>query len=139
MNKTNQFGDILAVSLSFLCGIHCFAIPILLTILPSFKFLSETNVHLWIMVGIIPTSLISLVLGFNKHKNKSYLMTALIGLILLAFAAVWGDQIFGCENEKYVTLLGSSILSFAHIKNFLSCRGIDSRIYISKQTSDCCN
>ena len=136
MNKTTHFGDTLAVSISFLCAIHCFALPVFITLLPSLQLLSCSKVHLWMLVAIIPTSLVSLILGCSKHKNKSYLAIAILGLSVLTFSAIWGHQLFGCKNEKYVTLLGSCILSCAHIKNFIHCRK-KGRSSLSSTT--CCN
>ena len=125
MNKVNEIGDKLALSLSFICAIHCFVMPILLALMPSlqlFACANNENVHLWMMFAILPTSLISLVVGCRKHKNFSFLMIASVGLLILAFSAIWGHQLFGCRYEKYVTLTGSAILSVAHIKNYLFCR-----------------
>ena len=139
MDKTNHIGDKIAVSISFLCAIHCFAFPILLTILPSLQFLNCNDVHFWTLVVVIPTSLLSLTLGCSKHKNKTYLSIALVGLAILSYAALWGHQTFGCQNEKYVTLFGSCILSFAHIRNYLHCRKTDKKTFSLQSHSDCCN
>ena len=139
MKKIEQLGDKLALSMSFLCAIHCFAVPVLIAILPSFQFLScanNKNAHLWMMLIILPTSLISLVLGCNKHKKLSFLLIASIGIGILGFSAIWGHDLFGCKNERYVTLLGSAIVSFAHINNFLLCRKAENNQFSS--SSSCC-
>lgn len=121
MNKAIKVGDKLAVSLSLLCALHCFAFPIVVATLPSLQFLESEKTHLLMMIIIIPTSLVSLLLGCNKHKRKNLLLIALIGLSILFTASIWGHDLFGCKNEKYVTLLGSCIVSYAHISNYLKC------------------
>ena len=124
MKKISQIGDQFAVSLSLICAIHCFASPILMALLPSFQILSCSNnetVHFWMMFGILPSSLFSLGMGCRKHKKLNFLGVGLLGLTILVLTSIWGHQLFGCKNEKYVTLLGSCIVSYAHISNYLKC------------------
>ena len=74
------------------------------------------------MIGVLPTSLITLAMGCRKHKKNNFLSIGLFGLMILCFATLWGHQILGCTYEKYLTLTGSLIISFAHINNYLLCR-----------------
>ena len=88
---------------------------------------------------IIPTSVVSLGLGCQKHKNSNFFVIALIGLTILIISSIWGHQLFGCKNEKYVTLIGSCIVSFAHIKNYFLCRNFNNNTYQSDKLSECCD
>ena len=138
MSKVAQIGDKVAVSISFLCAIHCFATPVFLALVPSLQIFNCSDVHFWTLVLIIPTSAISLGLGCKKHKNSNFFVIALIGLTILFVSSIWGHQLFGCKNEKYVTLIGSCIVSFAHVKNYFLCRKFNNNIYQSDKYSECC-
>ena len=135
-----QIGDQLAVSLSLICAIHCFAGPILVALLPSFKLLSCSNnesVHFWMMFAILPSSLVSLAMGCRKHNKLNFLLIGFVGLVVLTLASIWGHQLFGCKNEKYVTLLGSCIVAFAHVNNFLLCRSSNCENHGSQMVENC--
>ena len=140
MKKLTQIGDQLAVSLSLICAIHCFAGPIIIALLPSFQILSCSNnesVHYWMMFGILPSSLISLGMGCRKHKKLNFLLMGLIGLTVLTIASIWGHQLLGCKYEKYLTLLGSCIIAFAHVNNYLLCRKADCNTYQAHRMEPC--
>ncbi|MBC61470.1 MAG: hypothetical protein CMP11_03355 [Zetaproteobacteria bacterium] len=125
MKSVSQFGDQVALTMSLLCAVHCFATPILVSTLPAFQALSCENsesIHFWMMLGVVPSSAISLLMGCRKHKEQTFLIIGFLGLSILIFASIWGHELFGCCYEKYITLLGSSIISFAHINNYFLCR-----------------
>ncbi|MTI12948.1 MerC domain-containing protein, partial [Sansalvadorimonas verongulae] len=62
--------DRLAISLSFLCLMHCLALPLLLVTLPSLTVLNLENelFHVGMVAFVIPTSLYALTLGCKKHQ-----------------------------------------------------------------------
>ena len=125
MKKSGNFGDKLAVSLSLACGVHCFLAPVLVALLPSLKALSITqspDFHFWMLFCVLPTSMYTLTMGCQKHKRFSFLVFGFLGLGIVTFAAIWGHDLFGCKVEKYITLLGSSIICLAHFRNYLECR-----------------
>lgn len=125
MRTLARIGDQLAVSAALLCAVHCFFTPVFIAMMPSLQVLSivgDESFHFWMMVGVLPTSLITLVMGCRKHKRNIFLAIGLLGLSILVFSAIWGHKIFGCKYEKYVTLTGSLVISFAHINNYFLCR-----------------
>ncbi|MFK7873719.1 MAG: MerC domain-containing protein [Oligoflexales bacterium] len=125
MKSMSQMGDQLSVGLSMLCAVHCFVLPVFMALVPSLQvlsFASDESFHFWMMVGVLPTSLATLWMGCHKHKEYGFLAVGLLGLSILAFAAIWGHALFGCKYEKYITLLGSGLISFAHIKNYFKCK-----------------
>ena len=125
MKAIPKFGDQLAVSAALICAIHCFFTPVLIALIPSLQalaILNDESFHLWMMAGVLPTSLMTLAMGCRKHKKKIYLAFGLLGFFTLFFAALWGHQLLGCTYEKYLTLLGALLISFVHVNNYLRCR-----------------
>ena len=128
MRTLTRIGDQLAVSAALLCAIHCLFTPVVLALLPSIQsltFVEDEAFHLWMVMGVLPTSLFALVMGCRKHKKPTFLAIGSLGLAILFSAAVWGHELVGCRYEKYLTLAGSGLVSFAHIKNYLMCRKQD--------------
>ena len=125
MSTLVKIGDQLSVGAALLCGIHCFMTPIIFALLPSLKaytILNSHNFHFWMLIAVLPTSLITLAMGCKKNQKNTFFIIGLVGLSILIFSTFWGHQLFGCKYEKYLTLLGSLIISFAHINNYLLCR-----------------
>ncbi|MEC9392236.1 MAG: MerC domain-containing protein [Pseudomonadota bacterium] len=119
--------DTLAISLSFLCVVHCLFIPSFIILAPSFLAFSFNNelIHYLILVLAIPISLYALISGYKVHKKISFLFLGLLGLSILLLAVIYGEIIFGEFGEKGLTLLGSIIVVFSHFKNLKVCRELD--------------
>ena len=118
------FADKLAISGSVLCALHCLVTPLLIVLLPSVgsSFLADESFHLWLVVLIIPTSLIALGLGCRKHGHLRFLFIGIVGLSFLV-SAILLESIFHSDVlEKGLTLIGSFIIAVAHIDNFRRCR-----------------
>ena len=129
MSTITRIGDRLAVGAALLCAIHCFLTPVFIAMLPSLQALSildDEKFHFWMMIGVLPTSLIALAMGCKKHKRFTFLGIGLLGLVVLVFAALWGHDLLGCKYERYLTLTGSLIISIAHINNYRLCRSSNS-------------
>ncbi|MED5436660.1 MAG: MerC domain-containing protein [Pseudomonadota bacterium] len=119
--------DGLAISLSFLCVVHCLFVPSFIILAPSFLTFSFNNelTHYLILILAIPISLYALISGYKAHKKISFLFLGLLGLSILLIAVLSGEVIFGEFGEKGLTLLGSMIVVFAHFKNLKVCRELD--------------
>ena len=119
--------DTLAISLSFLCVVHCLFIPSFIILAPNLLAFSFNNelIHYLILVLAIPISLYALISGYKVHKKISFLFLGLLGLSILLLAVIYGEIIFGEFGEKGLTLLGSIIVVFSHFKNLKVCRELD--------------
>ena len=119
--------DGLAISLSFLCVVHCLFVPSFIILAPSFLTFSFNNelTHYLILILAIPISLYALISGYKAHKKISFLFFGLLGLSILLIAVLSGEVIFGEFGEKGLTLLGSIIVVFAHFKNLKVCRELE--------------
>ena len=88
-----------AIGLSFLCVLHCLAVPLTLILVPSFAALpiADERVHLLLVLLVLPTSTVALTLGCRRHGLKHIL--------------AWG-----------LTVVGSVLVAVGHILNFKCCR-----------------
>ncbi|WP_299569217.1 MerC domain-containing protein [uncultured Shewanella sp.] len=125
MNKPSQIIlDRLAISASVLCALHCIAGPLLLILFPTMLALpvGDHFYHMLMVWFIIPTSSIAVFLGCKKHKDPTVLGLALIGMAVLAVAAIYGHDLFGETGEKLATVFATMILASAHWRNYSLCR-----------------
>lgn len=121
MNKLIDAGDKTAITLSFLCALHCIALPIVLIILPTVASLLAfdlESLHLWLIFVVIPVSAFALISGYMHHKRKNVLIISAIGMLLLIAAVIFGHDILAGKGEVILTLAGSVLIMFGHVKNF---------------------
>jgi hypothetical protein len=105
-----------ALGASFLCLLHCLAVPLLIAVLPALGSLlpTDTRFHLAMLAFAVPASGIALTSGQAQHGISWPLHTGLFGLFflilgVLAFAGTWLETAF--------TVLGALFLAAAHIAN----------------------
>lgn len=123
MTTLQSVGDRFAISLSFLCAVHCLLFPAALTVLPSALAvtLGGEAFHVWLVFLVIPLSGFALIAGCRVHKQLRWLLVGCVGLLLLTAAAIFGETL-GHEFEEVATLLASAIIAFSHFKNFRHCQ-----------------
>ncbi len=99
--KLQVMMDKFAIGLSVVCAIHCVVIPILLVLLPSAAALGLSNeqFHFWMLVAVLPSSLLALFLGCKKHKCYRLIMLASVGLVLLVAAVFLSENVIGEAGE----------------------------------------
>jgi hypothetical protein len=127
MNLNTQLVDKFAITLSSLCVAHCLVFPIFAVLLPSMITLglASESFHFWMVVAVIPSSIYALALGCKKHNQVSVFIIGALGLSCLLLAVVLGGAMLGEAGEKGLTVLGSLLIAFSHIKNFKLCRKVD--------------
>ncbi len=137
MTLPTYFTDKLAVFTSALCIAHCLLFPLLAVLVPSFLILglNSENFHLWMVIITIPVSLYALSMGLKKHARSSIFTIGIFGLSCLLCAFVLGGSILGEIGEKSLTTIGALLITFAHIKNFKSCRDHDVNAGANKPSS----
>lgn len=126
MKTMQTFLDKAAISLSFLCVIHCLLQPIVVSIIPVMVVLPMEGelFHKLLVLLILPTSLIGLVLGCKKHQRWKVIAWGVSGVFIVVFAAVFGHHLNGETGEKLLTLIGSMMISWGHIQNYRLCRAV---------------
>jgi len=83
--------------------------------------LDNERFHTWMLVAVIPTSIVALTLGCKQHKHYRLLILGITGLSLLCFA-VLGGSLIGESGEKLLTVLGSIFVASGHIWNYRLCQ-----------------
>ena len=123
MRHPEHVADGVSVSLSVLCVIHCLALPVMATILPSLLAMpfSDERFHIWLVCAVIPISTYALTMGCKKHKNYQIWIPGVAGMAVLLTAALGGDVI-GENLERVFTLIGAGIIALSHYWNFTLCR-----------------
>ena len=102
MTITNKYRvDGIAISLSFLCALHCLFVPSFVILAPSFLSLAFDNefIHYLILVLAVPISVFALSIGYKAHKNLSMFVIGILGLSILLFALFYGNSVFGETGE----------------------------------------
>ena len=119
--------DALAISLSFLCAVHCLFMPSFIILAPSLLSISFDNdfMHYLILALAIPISIFALSAGYKAHKSLSMIFIGFLGLSILLFAVLFGNSLFGEIGEKGLTLFGSVIVASAHYRNLKVCKELD--------------
>ncbi len=124
--------DRVAISVSALCAIHCLFTPVFLIMTSGVLPLSIDNelIHLYVLMVAIPFSLVALTLGQRNHKTVKIFVLGLFGLTALSAAWFLGEPMVGEYGEKVLTVLGSILVVYAHIRNYRRCRAVN---------CDCCH
>ena len=115
------------MTLSLACVVHCFFVPSFIILTSGFLALSLDNelVHKLIVLMAVPASIFSLTVGYRHHKTISFLPIGILGLLMLIVAVVLGAGILGEFSEKGLTLFGSILVAYSHLRNYQSCRNLD--------------
>jgi len=123
MKNTVALSDVLAISLSLLCTIHCLALPLAVVMLPSLAIfpLEDEAFHFWMVMAVIPTSAYALTIGCRKHKHYRLLFLGSIGLAILIASAFLGHDLLGEKWEKIFTVIGAGIIALGHLLNYRLC------------------
>ena len=113
--------DSVAVFLSALCLVHCIALPALAALVPMFatEFFTNERFHLWLLVAVLPTSMMALVYGVRRHHHLQIMGFGLIGLALITGAALGRTAgLLGENGDRWLSVLGGLILAAVHLRNF---------------------
>ena len=129
MHNTNyvmqKIIDNLGITISAICAIHCIFLPVLFIIAP-YSFLASHEFHEVLIYFIIPSALIAFVLGCRKHGDKLVAVMGSIGILLLILALLAHSEFHSEQHNEelltiVVTICGSILLVFSHIRNRKLC------------------
>lgn len=118
--------DRFAIGLSMLCAVHCLVLPVMLIAFPSYLATFHLDDHvfhellLWL---VIPSSVLAIFLGCQRHKDRLVFGLAGIGIAAMIAITLFGHDALGETGEKIATLFAGTILAFAHWRNYSLCRG----------------
>ena len=115
--------DTAGMFLSFLCLIHCLALPLLVAALPwlAGTFGHNEHVHLIFATFVLPVGLLALASGYRKHQQAWIFWWGFSGLVCIG-TAVMAESQLGENLEHGLSILGSVQLVLAHYHNLRSQR-----------------
>ena len=113
-----QLADRLGAIASFLCAIHCAALPFVFALLPlaGLEFLADHRFERVFVAFACTLALLTLVNGHRRHRRSGPLLLALPGMMLLLLGVTAAEQHPILLHSVLVTS-GGVLLSCAHFVN----------------------
>lgn len=111
--------DVMGIAVSFLCALHCVALPLLFS---SLGLWGGTVLHNpWLETVTVLGSLVFGVVAFYKgcfvqHKNKLPLL-----LFISGFGLLLAGQVYE-QNALYLVAAATLLMITAHVLNYRKCR-----------------
>ena len=111
--------DRIGATASFLCAVHCAALPFVLTVLPALGlgFLGDHRFERIFIACASLLALASLIRGWRRHRVASALYLGAAGLGLLWVGAWAFDAESSVALHAMLVTLGGCCLALAHIVN----------------------
>ena len=115
--------DRFGATASFLCAIHCAALPFVLALLPliGLQFLADHRFERGFVFFACTLALFALVTGYRRHQRALPLMLAIPGLLLLILGVTWAEGISIIVHSVLVTI-GGLLVASSHFVNLRSDR-----------------
>lgn len=113
-----QIADRIGAIASFLCAIHCAALPFLLALLPvlGLEFLADHRFERGFVLFACVLASLSLVRGYRRHRRPLSLALALPGVALLLLGVTAAENYSVALHSVLVTC-GGVLLASAHFAN----------------------
>ena len=113
-----QIADRIGATASFLCAIHCAALPFVLAILPflGLSFLADHAFERGFVLFASALALVALVNGYRRHHRALALRLALPGLLLLVTGVTFAEGYPIAVHSVLVTC-GGLLVACAHFFN----------------------
>jgi len=110
-SKSQNIFTTISLVLSSICVVHCLSIPIILIVLPAVsQFFTET-IENWLVISIIPLSILGFLPTWFKHKNMQRLTVFCLSLSLILAA----QFLFHADHSLY-----TADFQFSNINHFLA-------------------
>lgn len=74
MKKLLNASEKTAIASSFVCVLHCMALPLILIVLPSVSGLlvfSDERFHLWLVIAVAPISIFAITTDYFHRRRTS--------------------------------------------------------------------
>ena len=124
--------DRIGATASFLCALHCAALPFVLAVLPALGlgFLAEHAFERIFIACASTLALAVLIRGYRRHHSVRALLLLAPGLILLWLGGFVIDGHDRIGVHALLVALGGSCVALAHLTNLRLAQG--------HERSDCC-
>jgi hypothetical protein len=110
--------DRIGATASFLCAIHCAALPFVLAVLPllGLSFLADHRFERGFVMFACALALVSLISGYRRHHRQRPLLLALPGLALL-ITGVTSAEHYSIVLHSVLVTCGGFLVASAHFIN----------------------
>ena len=116
--KLKNIWDKIGIAISSLCFLHCLSVPLLILFFPAFKeYFLEGFTHKLFGSLVVVSAYLSFWPNFKIHKQKIVLILGSVGVALVVGAIFMGEFYENHTLEHIITLMGSAMMIFTHIKN----------------------
>jgi hypothetical protein len=117
-NRWWNLADRVGATASFLCAIHCAALPFVLAILPllGLSFLADHGFERGFVLFASTLALIALVNGYRRHHRSLPLRLALPGLTLLVMGVTFAEN-YSLMLHAVLVTCGGLLVASAHFVN----------------------
>lgn len=99
--------DLLGITASIACAIHCAAMPFVIGFLPAFglSFLADESFHKWMAGACFLIALVSFLPGWRRHRRCLPAAVAATGLTIITAAAfgLSGECCAACDSNVEIT------------------------------------
>lgn len=114
-----HFADRVGATASFLCALHCAALPFVLALLPALGlgFLADHGFERGFIVCASGFALATLAYGYRRHRASRAFGFLLPGLTLLWLGGFVFDTHSGVGWHSLLVALGGSGIALAHLTN----------------------
>jgi hypothetical protein len=111
--------DRIGATASFLCALHCAALPFVLALLPALGlgFLADHGFERGFIICASGLALATLVHGYRRHRARRAFAFLLPGLTLLWLGGFVFDAHAGLGWHSLLVACGGSCVALAHLTN----------------------
>lgn len=114
--------DLLGISASTLCAIHCGLLPFIISVLPliGLEFLSSSWFEWFMLASCGVLALTSFLVSYKKHHHSD----EPISIMLIAFIFFVVAQTNGASDlvNQICMPIGGIIMAYAHYRNWKLCK-----------------
>ena len=117
--------DLVGVTVSGLCIMHCILLPVVLLLVPvlgTYTHFLEDYTHRIFLGLVIAAAGLSFVPGYRVHRHIWPSVIALAGISILGAVAMGGAHELGHDAEPIIAGVGSCLLITAHWVNHQKCK-----------------
>lgn len=113
-----RIADRVGAVASFLCAIHCAALPFVLALLPfvGLEFLADHRFERGFVMFACALALVALVRGYRRHQGPLPLLLAAPGLALLLLGVTYAEN-YSTGLHSVLVTCGGLLLASAHFVN----------------------
>jgi len=135
--NSNSFWDKTGATVSWVCAVHCLAMPLMISFLPllGISFLAPEGIE-YLIIGIsIVIALISLLPAyFKQHRKIRSLLLFVSGICFVIFADIlFEESVYG---KIVFVLMGASLITAAHFINRRLCRNCQNCEVVHRHSSE---